>query len=180
MTVSDPLLDVLHSKPNFTMHFLGYNPFWITQLLPKERCIVGNAMDILDYHTYLQQIQPGIVIVPLDDSVFNKGKSNIAWLEGTYGHAQIVAPDFEEWRKPGIYNYTDPASFKEQLLRAMKDVEENNWKPIQDSWEYILKNLMLSSINQKRWELLTNLCPNKPQKAEEQNTDYHKYFIRRC
>jgi hypothetical protein len=161
MTITEPLIEIMNSRPDWTIHFLGYNPFWITQCIPKKQCIVGQGLDILDYHAYFGKIQPGITIVPLADCEFNHSKSNCAWLEATYAHSQVVAPNFTEWHKPGILNYTDPVGFATQLKFAMEQVEAQDWTPVEASWNFIMENLLLSQVNQKRLELLKSLCPHK-------------------
>ena len=38
-----------------------------------------------------------------------------AWLEGTFAGCAVLGPDFEEWRRPGIANYSDQDSFYNQM-----------------------------------------------------------------
>lgn len=166
MTVSHNLIELMKSRPDWTIHFLGYNPFWITEHLSRKQCILGGAMDILDYHEYAMKIQAGITIVPLADNEFNRAKSNIAWMETTLAHSQTVAPNFEEWIRPGITNYdaSGPnagANFIEALKQAMADVEANDHSKPEASWKFITENLLLSQMSQKRFDILKALCPHK-------------------
>ena len=147
----------------WTLHFMGYRPYRITNEIPPERCIVGGGMDVIDYNDYFMTLQPGITIVPLCDHEFNHSKSNICWLEATLSQSLVVAPDFEEWRRPGIFNYKEPKDFREALMAAMDCVENESYSRVDESWDFILKNLLLSQSNEKRWEILKSLCPNKPQ-----------------
>jgi hypothetical protein len=177
MTVTDPLIQLLNKHQDWSSHFLGYNPSWLTRFLSKKNCIVGPGIDILDYHAYFGTIQPGVTIVPLANNEFNKSKSNIAWIEATYSHSQVVAPDFPEWRRPGILNYKDPADFSRKLRTAMDMVEANDWSMVDQSWDYIKENLLLSKVNEKRWDLLEWLCPQKT--MGENDEKYHEAFANR-
>lgn len=163
-SVQDEFLEIMKSEPNWSCHFMGYNPYRITNELPKQRCIVGGGMDILDYHEYVMQIQPGITIVPLVFNEFNAAKSNIAWLETTLAHSLVVAPDMPEWKQPGVFLYgKDGASFTEALRAAMKSVEDSRYESVDASWRKIENCLLLSQVNEKRWEILKRLAPHKPQ-----------------
>lgn len=164
-SVQHQLVDLMKSElgQTWTLHFMGYNPYRITNALPAERCIVGGGMDVLDYHEYFMTVQPGITIVPLCDHDFNRAKSNIAWLEATLAHSLVVAPDLEEWRRPGVFTYKGPEDFPQTMRLAMACVEESQYVRVDQSWDHITSNLLLSRTNEQRWELLKSLCPHKPQ-----------------
>lgn len=161
MSVTEPLINTMHQRPDWTIHFLGFNPAWMTRAFSPKQCIVGAGMDILDYHTYFGQIQPGITIVPLDDSEFTRAKSNIAWIEATWARSQVIAPRFPEWERPGILNYSTHEEFQECLRTAMSEVEMNDTTRIDASWDFITNFLLLSKTNTLRWDLLKYMCPKK-------------------
>jgi hypothetical protein len=63
-------------------------------------------------------------MVPLHVSDFNRAKSNIGWIEAVHAGAITVAPDFQEWRRPGVINYackprTDLPSFQTAMWMAL-------------------------------------------------------------
>jgi hypothetical protein len=59
-------------------------------------------------YDYWAGFAPFLHIVPLQDTVFNKGKSPNAWLEATGIGAAVIAPDFlSEWDVPGVIKYSN-------------------------------------------------------------------------
>lgn len=168
--VTGGIFEVMHKNPTWSIHFLGYNPVWISSVLPEKRCIVDPGyLNIYEYHSYLQRIQPRVVVVPLSDSPFNRSKSNIAWIEGTYARAVVVAPDFPEWRRPGIINYKGPEDFARATQLAIE--ESRSRGRAEQSWAWIKQNLLLSKVNEQRWDVLRSLAPEKAAYHERHRTD---------
>ena len=112
-----------------------------------------DEMDIIDYFLYLKQLAPQIQIVPLENRIFNINKSNIAWIEGTYSGAVTIAPNVEEFRKPGVLLYNTPSEFHYLLESCIKgDIDlQDNYKA---SFDYIQENLMLSKVNNIRKQVI--------------------------
>jgi len=110
-----------------------------------------------EYFDYLTNVNGKINIVPLshrtEEIDFNKSKSNISWIETTYGGMVSLAPDWEEWQKPGIINYTSKQDFGDKLI-AMMEGKYNLEKLRQQSWQYIRENLTLDKTNEVRYELI--------------------------
>ncbi len=104
----------------------------------------------------LSEAAPSAMIFPLHEHPFNRCKSNIAWLEATFAGAACIAPDWAEWRHPGVLNYTDEHSFSDQMNSVMRgdvDVEDL----ARTSWAYIQDNLTLEKVNKLRWQVVTSL-----------------------
>jgi len=114
--------------------------------------------DIITYHKYIKDLAPTIQIVPLVNNEFNKGKSNIAWIEGTWSGAATVAPNLPEFEKPGVINYNTEkdGSFEYTLEKLIKSTSFRDQK-YNESFEYIHDNLLLSKINNKRLEVIKEL-----------------------
>jgi vacuolar-type H+-ATPase catalytic subunit A/Vma1 len=89
----------------------------------------------------------------------NYCKSNIAWLEATSVGAAIIAPDWEEWRKPGIIRYDSIEKYGELLLNYQSDNLHEHWAK---SREYIMENLTLEKVNKQRVKLVERLMDNSP------------------
>ena len=61
-----------------------------------------------------------LAVVPLKDNLFNHAKSNLAWIEATCAGAMTLAPDWPEWRRPGVSNYESPLNFKKLLRERLE------------------------------------------------------------
>ena len=121
------------------------------------------------YFRHLSELNASINIVPLShrptEIDFNKSKSNISWIESTYGGAVTLAPDWEEWRRPGIINYKGNTPYEVKVdfhkkLTAMIDGEYDLKSLHQQSWQYIQDNLTLEQTNEDRYKIIqSNLMP---------------------
>lgn len=129
------------------------SPFWYTvecldniEGLQPNNIILSDPMDPIQYFKFLWMTSPSLVFVPLWDCKFNRAKSNIAWIEGAHAGAVTLAPDWEEWQKPGVVTYKDTADFENKLDQFMSG-KFDNAKLYAESWDYINKNLTLDVIN---------------------------------
>ncbi len=92
-----------------------------------------------------------IHIVPLLPNMFNRSKSNCAWLEATAAGAAVLAPTLPEWIRPGITNYTDPKDFGKKLALLMGEWANGSRHPnVELSRKFIAENLLLSKVNAQR------------------------------
>lgn len=149
------LKELSEKHKDFAWVFMGDCPFFIKHYMKNVHHIP--TMDIVEYHTQLKHFRPLAHIVPLVDNAFNKSKSNISWIEGTYAGASVVAPNWEEWDMVGCYNYSDRASFF-TVLDSVLTYELNS---IEDSICAIESEFLLSKINLKRLEILKNMIDLK-------------------
>lgn len=157
-THTPTLRDVVRDHPDWTFEFLG-DPFWLTmQTLKFPNVKQTWGIEIITYMASLVGRRPSLMIVPLHDCAFNRGKSNIAWLEATSAGAVTLAPDWPEWRMPGVVNYKDPADFGRLLADYMagRIDHDDHW---QLSRTYIQKHLLLTNVNKYRAEILDRLKP---------------------
>lgn len=141
-------------KTGWMIEFMGMNPIYITDYVDAY---YAKYMSKSAYINYLSKVNAKINIVPLshrkEEIDFNKSKSNISWLETVYGGAISLAPDWDEWKKPGIINYTDKQDFGEKLT-AMMQGKYNLERLRQESWQYIRENLTLDTTNKIRYDLI--------------------------
>ncbi len=110
-------------------------------------------MPIEDYMTFISDMNPDIMIVPLADNPFSRGRSNIAWLEGSYAGAEVLGPRWKEWEQPGICTYKDRNDFTEKLSGMMQGPNGS----LGISEDYIAQNLMLDHVNLKRVQLIESV-----------------------
>jgi hypothetical protein len=137
--------------PDFEWHFLGYYPFFLTDGMRHQ---FHKAMSINKYFALIRYLRPALLFCPLVDNQFNQAKSNIAWLEATYAGAVTVAPNFPQWRQPGVFNYTDAESFLTQMECAINSLNGEVNAYTQLSAEKVRKSFSLSVVNQLRGSVL--------------------------
>lgn len=134
-------------------NFFGYNPYFVTRLFPLERWKYYEPQDIIQYFKIIKHLKPHIMHVPLSDNYFNHCKSNIAWIEATMAGAVTVAPDWQEWQRPGVLNYKTPEEYQ-QILTNLPENLKDKW---QESRDYIQENLLLSKVNLLRKQIIETL-----------------------
>ncbi len=150
---ADPMSDAIKNFPSHTFVFAGLDPWMIES---QDNLEVLPTTDPVIYFNTMQRLAPKLLHVPLQDTLFNRCKSNIAWMEATYFGAVCVAPQFDEWIKPGVLNYEDGNDYYAWIASAIKG-ELDLEKYVNISWDYICDNLLLSTVNHKRIELINSL-----------------------
>jgi hypothetical protein len=149
-----PILQLAEEHPDWAFVFWAYNPTWITT--KRKNCVFEGGVDILSFYKKYQQIAPKVTIVPLHDCVFNKSKSCTAWQQAVFSGGVAVAPDWEEWRRPGALLYKDEDSFYKQTKSVITDsvkVDELS----KDGWNHIQENMTLTKTNLQRKQILEKL-----------------------
>jgi hypothetical protein len=142
---------------NFT--YFGYNPWFIPGTKNKKYI---KATDPILYLQQLASLAPTIMQVPLVDSHFNRCKSNIAYLEGTYAGAVCLVPDWPEWQLPGTVRYKNATEYAEKLELLLNN-KISFKKYNREAWKYITENLTLDTVNNQRAEILTQLVAKNSQ-----------------
>lgn len=140
--------------------FLGDVPWQVLELMPRDRLVSDFGAEPYLYMEAMNKLMPWVHIVPLANTPFNPAKSNLAWIEASLAGAIVLAPDWQEWRRPGIANYQDKADFKEKLQAILKCYVSNKGAhpSAQFSQRWILENLSLSKVNEQRWDILNQLA----------------------
>lgn len=162
MSVTQELKAVLSGNLDWTMNFIG-SPFWHTiesleeiQGIKENNVLETESLDPAEYWKFLWVTAPSLMIAPLWDCPFNRAKSNIAWIEGLHAGAVTLAPNFEEWRRPGVINYDSPMDFADKMLGYLKG-EFDREALYLSGWEFIMDNLTLSRVNILREIMLSEL-----------------------
>jgi hypothetical protein len=154
MLYTEALEKAMAEFPEWHFLFMGMQPWFLNG---SQNLYEWPAKDIIHYFTNVKEILPSLMTVPLDDTLFNRCKSNIAYIEASYFGAVTLAPAWEEWKDlPGILTYTDNASFLEGIRKIAK-IEIN---PVEEgllAWNYVRENLGLKKINVSRIELINEL-----------------------
>lgn len=155
-----PEIAALAAKyPEHVWLFIGMNPWMLSRAIPPSRILHRVFMDPMDFMNSIQKVRPAVIHVPLDDSPFNRCKSNIAWIEGSWAGAACVSPDWDEWRRPGMGgNYgTHEGSFFDTVSRVIDAGPEVNRALADESWSHIQNNLSLAQTNLGRMNIITEL-----------------------
>jgi len=111
--VKDVLFEVLDKFPNTEVYIVcGHTPQWEK----KERLYLVNAWsNIMEYPKMVKDYAFDIGIVPLKDNYFNRGKSNLKYLEYSACKIPTVASNIEPFKK----------DFKGLLCNSDEDWMEN-------------------------------------------------------
>jgi len=151
-------IEIINKNQNTEFYFMG-SRFPYLESRCGDNYLIIPGTHILDYFRNMRKVNPNIFIYTLEDNKFNRGKSNISWIEATYAGAAVIAPEFlPEFIKPGISNFT--SSLKEtfnkikgdnQVLKSMNDL----------SWDYIQAKLLLSHVNQERYNSIVEVKNRK-------------------
>jgi hypothetical protein len=158
LSVKENLVDLSH-RHNWGWTFIGNDTWYITDYM--KNCYSFSEVDVATYNKFILDLRSAIQIVPLLFSDFNRAKSNIGWIEGTYAGSATIAPLLPEFEKPGVINYMDkPDSFGYYLEKAIKSKSFRK-KKYNESYEYIHDNLLLSDLNKKRIEIVEGLLDGK-------------------
>jgi len=136
-------------RPEWKWHYFG-RPFYKV----GELGAIHPYMDVWSYMQEFCAIGSSIHVVPLVDIPFNRCKSNNAWLEATAAGAVVVAPNWHEWIKPGIINYSDKAGFESAVRHAMSLPADEREALVELSRNYITQHLTLQTVNKQRLAIL--------------------------
>lgn len=139
--------------------FMGDVPWQVQKAVPDTRLEIENGAGLTMFVPLWALKGPWVHIVPLANNPFNLCKSNNAWIEATCVGAVTVAPDWEEWRRPGVVNYKDTKDFGVKLREVMNRFDERFQfsEGVTAAREHIREHLMLSKVNEKRWKILGEL-----------------------
>ena len=146
----DYLVNLINKKQDFTFTFIG-DVFHRIARKTGDNCEIMYGLTIVEFFRYLNNLNPSAMFFPLQDNLFNNGKSNISFIESSYaGSAFFGMNTFEQFNKPGVTAIT--------AMHEYLDNPEYMSKQNSEAWEYVKEHLLLSSINKLRTErILANL-----------------------
>jgi hypothetical protein len=158
MHMRNAIVNISNKYKNLKFHFVGFLPW---HMLSNVDGIFESKLDdtngishrppneVTLYFKNVLATRPDIVIVPLVDNDFNRAKSNIAWVEGAWAGGHVIAPDWDEWKRPGVSNYkpNDAGSFEFVFDQVMDQLAQSK---LSNGWEYICENYNLNVVNEIR------------------------------
>ena len=154
MTVHDEMVSVSNKFNDWIFLFVGGDAWYVADKIKNSA--KGASVDILSYNKFLKYYPHSIMQVPLEDNSFNRSKSNIAWIEGTFNGCATIAQGLPEFCKPGVVTYDTPDKYQYYLEKLMGS-KEYRLKQYNESFEYIKENLMLTEMNKKRIKIIERL-----------------------
>lgn len=161
LTVRDAILNTqqLAIENGWKYLFQGYYPWFICDKMDKSVWQHVNFLDPIDYNFGLHSAKFRVGIYPLMPHAFNMSKSNIFWQECTVAGATVIAPDIEEFRRPGALNYNTIPEFEKMLsdIFTGKISTEELLSNRDASYEDLKENFFLDKVNEKRFRILTEL-----------------------
>lgn len=138
------LADIVHYRPaieslinTYNVEFIGHRPQY---LLGSYRHVPPAG--ILKYFAELKWRRWEAFFVVLEDNRFNRCKSNIAALEAFYAGALTVAPQWDEWKLPGVYCYPTEGNYCLQLADLVEYVMNLSEEQRQDAWKKMYDEVM--------------------------------------
>lgn len=140
--------------------FVGHLP-WI---LHKQH---DGHLDEISYHPWekplerywmmLKDASPHYVLVALEECDFNRGKSNIAWLEATFAGAACIAQStMPEFDKVPTIQFSSVKSL-DGVLKNIASGTDLRTEKYMESRALIEREYLLSVTNQIRWQLIEKL-----------------------
>lgn len=154
----DSWVTIINENTNHEFYFLGARFPYLESRCGDNYLIIPGT-HIIDYFRNMNKLNPNMFIYTLEDIKFNHGKSNISWIESTYAGAAVIAPtDMEEFIRPGIANFDKTFV---SLFNKLKDDKEVLKLMNDTSWDYIKAKLLLSQVNQKRYNSIVEVKKRK-------------------
>lgn len=149
-SVANDLIRTINANKDWIFQFMGDRYTYLEMNCHDNYHIIG-GLTIMEYFRYLNNENPSAMIFPLCDTKFNRGKSNISWIEGTYSGASFFGNKrLPEFNKECILPISELCEHLNDtgLLRKKHD----------ESWQLIQDTLLLSNINKLRTErILANV-----------------------
>lgn len=159
-TIYGGLGRAIKEYPDWTFVFMGMWPYFIKGIDSRENVACIRWVSFNKYMRFIHNLNPAILICPLVNDEFNNCKSNIAWIESSHAQSITIAPDMEEWKRPGIVNYEPHNSedFYNKLTNIISMVNQNGGgdqqrELLKVSRDYIDSHLSLDDVNEKRMDV---------------------------
>jgi len=149
--VPEKIIEMVNENTDWTFYFIGQRFKYL-----EKRCgdnyIAMSGASTIQFHHMVNNLNPNVFFYPLADTLFNKGKSNISWLEATYAGAHFAGnKNLDEFSFSAIERFDElPQRIKWDQRELFKEMHEI-------SWAYIKENLLLSTINKLREERILNI-----------------------
>lgn len=157
-------MDLLERTSDLSL-IASYNPDWHFRYMGmagnehffranngNKNVSVTNSVPLIQYLEQIKKWNAPICINPLEDTLLNRSKSNISFMEAVWaGSVYVGEKGFHEFDLPGVVPISDFINGSQRFLEAdaeyLAGLNES-------SWNYISENLFLSKVNDLRIERL--------------------------
>jgi len=154
---ADGFIRAAHEGAPAVWTFCGMSMHHLHAKMPHASIEEYEWHGVLEWFELLGKLQPSILVVPLADTPFNRAKSNISILEGAWSGAAVLAPDWDDWRAPGVTNYTNPKDFAKKLIMLTKKSAKELRAMSNETWDAVRERLLVSRSNKLRVMLYSKL-----------------------
>jgi hypothetical protein len=138
------IAEAVEAFPEYRFVFMGSFHHSMPARFPKATFYPFMPMSA--YFQTLKELKPRAFMVPLQDTAFNRSKSNCVWLEATHAGAAVVASALPEFDQMGILQVPSKADWNRALMQCINESDIS----FKRSREEITKKFLLSSINKMR------------------------------
>lgn len=148
------LQDVFNIFSDHEFHFFGIDPRAIG--FKVKKLVYHEELPMFEFYKKLSEINASIHLVLLEPTPFNHVKSHLAWLDAVLAGSVVLAPDFPEFQRPGVFHYLQPENLALQLqvmITSKKDLEAHHYL----AWDFIHKNFLHSSWQKARENILREI-----------------------
>jgi glycosyltransferase involved in cell wall biosynthesis len=158
-TFRDVFVEFAKEYPDWKFCFIGRDPSLVLHGMPEGSWHGIGEMQYYELMDKLKFFAAPVHIVPLADHDFNRGKSNLAYLEASCSGSATLAPDWPEWRQDGICLYRGPEGFLDQLRKLVTSPQlcEDRAKT---SLNHVRERYALSVATKTRWDIIQKLTTN--------------------
>lgn len=154
----DTIIEIMKEHPDYSLAVMGYHPEWLREV-PNVKLYEFES--IPKYFDKLMELKPEIAIVPLEDSEFNRCKSNLAWQEFTVAGAMVLASALPEFNVDGCICFNNSESLKDKIDYLIK----SDYPYIKEYYERSIHVLpKVSVVNEKRRDLIERLTKIRQKK----------------
>lgn len=146
--IANPLIEWILTKPNVKLHLMCSRPILeLFKRLPKNKLRHFSVGSIEDYFHFLSTIHIGIA--PLEDTSFNRSRSDVKFLEYAVSGVVPVLTNLEPYKNSVIdgetgYLFNNTSELIE-ILTFLKNNKSILKKVSVSAREYVLNNRMQSS-----------------------------------
>lgn len=136
--------------------FLGYRPYFIVDKVKRaDKVVFHSEPEMYRYINMVPRLKAQLFWTSLEDTDFNRSKSNIAWQEAALAGASIVTPDLPEWLNPGCAVYHNADQFYNTMKRML---DRNDHKELGEiSWSAVKEKCTMKRAAETRWEIIQEL-----------------------
>lgn len=155
------MIDLYHEFPKLKWAFMGHAPEAFMAKVDPSRILLYPFDDIMSYFDRLFELRPMITIVPWEDNLFNRAKSNCSWVESTLAGAPCVFPKWSTEFVDSMVGYQDPEGFYRATSALITDLEFRK-AHYNLSHTNLCNRFTLGKLNGRRYEILSELVAAHP------------------